>query len=110
MLAYGVFRELALLAVFVALHSIADAFTMPASQMAIARASPPDQLASGQGLLGAVGLATAAASAALSGWIYGAWGPLALYSGSACLMAVLLAGAWWLGPELRSGKESALPV
>lgn len=94
----------------VALHSIADAFTMPASQMAMARSSPPDQIASGVGLLGAVGLATAAASAALSGWIYGAWGPLALYSGSAALMTALLVGAWWLGAELRGEKESALPV
>ena len=101
MVAYGVFPQLALLGIFVALHSIADAFTMPACQMAAARASPPDQIASGQGLLGAVGLATAAASAALSGWIYGAWGPLALYAGSAALMAALLAGAWWLGAELR---------
>jgi MFS family permease len=110
MMAYGLFPQLGLLAVLVALHSIADAFTMPASQMAMARASPPHQIASGQGLLGAVGLATAAASAALSGWIYGAWGPLALYSGSAALMAALLAGAWWLGAGLRGKKESALPV
>jgi MFS family permease len=101
MAGYGAFPQLAVLVVIVALHSVADAFTMPASQLAIARASPPDQLASGQGLLGAVGLAAAAASAALSGWVYGAWGPLALYAGSAALMAALLAGAWWLGVELR---------
>jgi NNP family nitrate/nitrite transporter-like MFS transporter len=101
MAAYGLFSELALLALVVAVHSVADAFTMPASQLAIARASPPDRLASGQGLLGAAGLATAAVTAALSGWIYGAWGPLALYAGSAALMAGLLGGAWWLGPELR---------
>jgi len=103
MMAYGAFQDLALLAVFVALHSIADAFTMPASQLAIARAGPPEQIASGQGLLGAVGLATAAITAALSGWVYGVWGPLALYSGTAALMTALLAGAWALGGELRSG-------
>jgi hypothetical protein len=101
MAAYGVFPQLALLAVVVALHSVADAFTMTANQLAIARASPPDQVASGQGLLGAIGLATAAATATLSGWIYGAWGPLTLYAGSAVLMCALLAGAWRLGSELR---------
>jgi MFS family permease len=101
MVAYGVFPQLALMAVVVALHSVADAFTMPANQLAIARASPPDQVASGQGLLGAVGLATAAATATLSGWIYGAWGPTALYGASAAVMCVLLARAWSLGLELR---------
>jgi DHA1 family bicyclomycin/chloramphenicol resistance-like MFS transporter len=102
MAAYGLFAELALLAVVVAVHSIADAFTMPASQLAIARASPPGQLASAQGLLGAVGLATAAGSAVLSGWIYGTWGPFVLYAGTAALMTVLLAAAWALGAELRA--------
>jgi hypothetical protein len=88
-------------------HSIADAFTMPASQLAIARSSPPEQIASGQGLFGAVGLATAAATAMLSGWIYGAWGPGVLYGGTAALMAVLLAGAWLLGDALRTGSAPA---
>jgi MFS family permease len=101
MLLYGVFESLWLLAGVVALHSIADGFTMPANQLAIARASPPDRMASGQGLLGATGLATAAATAVAAGWIYGAWGPLVLYTGSAALMVGLLAAAWWQGPELR---------
>jgi len=104
MVGYGLFSQLALLAVAVSVHSIADAFTMPANQLAIARASPPGQIASGQGLLGATGLATASAAAGLSGWIYGAWGPLALYGGTAALMSVALAGAWLVGVELRSGS------
>jgi len=107
MAAYGVFSELVLLAVAVAVHSIADAFTMPASQLAIARSSPPEQIASGQGLFGAVGLATAAATAVLSGWIYGEWGPGVLYLGTAALMTALLAGAWVLGDALRTGSPPA---
>lgn len=107
MIGYGLFAQLALLAVAVAVHSIADAFTMPANQLAIARASPPGQIASGQGLLGAVGLATAAATAALSGWIYGEGGPLVLYCGTAALMSALLGGAWALGRELRSGPTES---
>ena len=53
--AYGAIPDLTLLAAVLVVHSIADAFTMPALQLAIARASPPDQIASGQGLLGAAG-------------------------------------------------------
>jgi MFS family permease len=101
MLGYGAFEQLALLAAIVALHSIADGFTMPANQLAIARASPEDQIASGQGLLGATGLATASVTAIAAGWVYGVWGPLVLYAASAALMVVLLVAAWWQGPELR---------
>jgi O-antigen ligase len=88
-------------------HSIADAFTMPSNQLAIVRASPPRQIASGQGLLGAVGLATAAATAALSVWVYGAWGLLTLSCGTAALMAALLAGARSLGGDLRRAPIGA---
>lgn len=104
MLGYGAFDELWLLALVVAIHSIADGFTMPANQLAIARASPPDQIASGQGLLGAAGLVTAALTALAAGWIYGAWGAFALYFASAALMIVLLAAAWWQGAGLRGAQ------
>src|SRR5262245_2511385 len=97
------FSQVGVLGVAGAVHSIADAFAMPAAHLAIASASRPEQTASGQGLLAAVGLATSAAGAALSGWVYGAWGPLVLYCGSAALMGALLAGSWALGEELRSG-------
>jgi len=105
MLAYGALEDLWVLAAIVALHSIADGLTLPANQLAIARASPQHQIASGQGLLGAVGLATAAGSALGAGWVYGEWGALALYSASAALMVALIAAAWWQGVELR-GPDS----
>jgi MFS family permease len=101
MLGYGALEDLWLLAALVAIHSVADGFTMPANQLAIARASPPDRIASGQGLLGATGLATASATAVATGWAYGAWGAFALYAGSSLIMVALLAAAWWQGPELR---------
>ena len=84
-----------------AVHSVVDAFTMPANQLAVARATPPDQIAAGQGLLGALGLATAAATAAVGGWVYGSFGAFVLYGGTAVLMGVLLVAAWHLGDELR---------
>jgi MFS family permease len=40
MLLYGALDQLWLLALVVAVHSVADGFTMPANQLAIARASP----------------------------------------------------------------------
>jgi predicted MFS family arabinose efflux permease len=92
---YGAVDQLAILTILVAVHSIADAFTMPANQLAIAQASPPDQLASGQGLMGAVGLATAAAAAFAGGFVYNTAGAVALFAGTAafmllCLLATLL--------------------
>jgi MFS family permease len=104
MLGYGTIEGLWWLAAIVAIHSIADGFTMPANQLAIARASPPDQIASGQGLLGAVGLAIASATALGAGWIYGAWGALALYAASAAGMIALIAAAWWQGAGLRGAE------
>ncbi|NQZ97829.1 MAG: MFS transporter [Myxococcales bacterium] len=101
MCGYAVFDALIALAIVVAVHSVVDAFTMPANQLAVARATPPDQIAAGQGLLGALGLATAAATAAVGGWVYGSFGAFVLYGGTAVLMAVLLVAAWHLGDELR---------
>ena len=101
MCGYAVFDALIALAIVVAVHSVVDAFTMPANQLAVARATPPDQIAAGQGLLGALGLATAAATAAVGGWVYGTFGAFVLYGGTAVLMGVLLVAAWHLGDELR---------
>ena len=92
-----------MLAGIVAIHSIVDAFTMPATQLAVARATPPDQIATGQWLLGALGLATAAASAAFGGFLYGEYGALVLFGGTAGVMAILLGTAYALGEELRHG-------
>ncbi|MBJ21583.1 MAG: MFS transporter [bacterium] len=100
MLAYGWMMSLAGLAVLVAVHSVADSFTMPALQLGIARSSPPEHLASGQGMIGAAGQLTAAVTALSSGWIYGAWGAGTLFGGSAALMAVLLATGLALGVAL----------
>ena len=100
MWAYGFVTPLWALAVLVLLHSVADSFTMPANQLSIARASGPELLAAGQGLLGALGQATAAATALAGAWIYQTAGPGVLFGGSAMLMLLLLGGAVRLGTEL----------
>jgi len=92
MLVYGVQDGLVVLAVVVAVHSVFDAFTMPALQLSMAQASPRAHLASGQGLMGATGQLTAALAALLSGWLYGGFGALALFGLSALAMTCLLAG------------------
>jgi MFS family permease len=108
MLAYSWLGTLVGLAILVALHSVADSFTMPALQLGIGRASPPEHLASGQGLVGAAGQLTAAATALASGWVYGTWGEGTLFGGSAILMTVLLVlglkqGSSLMGPPVYAG-------
>ena len=106
MLAYGWLGSLVGLALLVAIHSVADSFTMPALQLGIAEASPPEHLASGQGLIGAAGQLTAAATALASGWLYGAFGAELLFGSSAVLMAVLLAAGLWQGAQLLIPAEA----
>ena len=98
---YGVSDSLVFIMLILAIHSVADGFTMPANQVAIAQASPPEHLAAGQGLFGATGLAVSALTAVLGGVIYESFGALVLYGGTGMFMALCLAAAWLRGQELR---------
>jgi MFS family permease len=91
---YG-FLPLWFLIVISGVHAIADAYTMPANQVAVAVSTPPDQLAAGQGLLGATGLAVAAASALIGSVIYDAFGRGTIFAGTAVLMMICLGIARW---------------
>ena len=91
---YG-FLPLWLLIVVSGFHAIADAYTMPANQVAVAVSSPPDQLAAGQGLLGATGLAIAAASALIGSAVYDSYGRGSIFAGTAVLMMICLVLARW---------------
>ncbi|CAB4372075.1 unannotated protein [freshwater metagenome] len=91
---YG-FLPLWLLVVISGIHAIADAYTMPANQVAVAVSSPPDQLAAGQGLLGATGLAIAAASALIGSAVYDMYGRSSIFAGTAVLMMICLVLARW---------------
>lgn len=109
MVAYGWLGSLIGLGVLVGVHSIADSFTMPSLQLAIARGSPSEHLASGQGLIGAAGQLTAAATALGSGWIYGSHGAGVLFGGAAALMTGLLVLGLWQGWELtRPSRATAV--
>jgi DHA1 family multidrug resistance protein-like MFS transporter len=87
--AYGV-SPLWLIIIVSGIHAVADAFTMPANQVAVAISSPPEQLAVGQGLLGAVGLAVAALAALIGAAVYDAYGRTVIFTATSVLMLVCL--------------------
>jgi len=91
---YG-FLPLWFLIVVSGFHAVADAYTMPANQVAVAVASPPDQLGAGQGILGATGLAVAAASALIGAAVYDAFGRQSIFLATAILMMICLAISRW---------------
>ncbi len=84
-----------------AIHAIADSFTMPANQLAVGIASGEDALATGQGLFGAVGMAVAAVSAVGGGIFYEAFGATFLWQVSALIMFLCLVFAWLKGGDLK---------
>jgi MFS family permease len=93
-LSYGLVPLWAVIAVS-AVHAVADAYTFPGNQVAVAMSSPPDQLAAGQGLLGAVGLAVAGLTALAGGALYDGAGRAAAFGATAALMTVFLVAARW---------------
>ena len=107
MLLYGVVDSLWWILLPLAIHAVADSFTMPANQIAVAKASGEANLAAGQGLFGAMGLAVAALAAIVGGAFYEAVGPSGVWILSAVSMAAFLAVARLrAGDSLVSGRAS----
>jgi len=90
---YGVLPGLWLLLAVSIVHAVADSFTMPGNQVAVAIASPPEQMSSAQGLLGATGLVTAGLTGLVAGWIYEEAGRLAVSVTTAAVMLVFVVTA-----------------
>ncbi len=101
---YGVLPSLWLLLAVSLIHAVADSFTLPANQVAAAMAAPRADASSGQGLLGATGLAAAGLTGLVAGYSYQHFGRAALFGGTAAVMAGFLAIA------LVSSKEILRPV
>jgi hypothetical protein len=78
-------------------HAMADSFTMPGNQVSVALSTPPDRLASGQGLLGAIGLLVAGMAGALGGAVYDAAGRRLVFGGTSAIMIGFLVAARWRG-------------
>jgi MFS family permease len=105
-LSYGVFDALWVLLAFSLVHAVADSFTMPGNQVAVAIAAPRHRLAAAQGLLGATGLATAGIVGLVAGVVYEHAGAFALFTGAAAVMALCLGTALYLGRELLVAEAS----
>jgi MFS family permease len=97
---YGVFNVLWVLLAIAVVHSVADSFIMPGNQVAVALATPQHQLAAGQGLLGAAGLATAGVVGLVSGWTYQHAGPFAVFAGASAWMLLCIGAALVMGRDL----------
>lgn len=97
--AYGVVEVVWVLLAISLVHAVADSFTMPGNQVAVALATPPHQLAAGQGLLGASGLATAGVVGLASGWVYEHAGPFTLFTATSTWMVVCIVVALVLGRD-----------
>lgn len=108
MLTYGLTDSIWLLCLPLAIHAVADAYSMPAIQVAITQASGTDAIAAGQGLYGATGMAVGAITAALAGVIYQEAGSVGLWWSSAGVMAVLMMFAWWRGEVLKHPYGAAI--
>ena len=108
---YG-FGPLWVLIVASGIHAVADAYTLPGNQVAVALASPSDQIATGQGLLGATGLAVAALAALGGAAVYETYGRTVVFTGTAIGMLVfLLAARWRFAVHLRhDGPGAADPA
>jgi MFS family permease len=104
---YGLVDFVWLLLAISLVHALADSFTMPANQVGIALATERHQLAAGQGLLGATGLATAGAVGLAAGWIYQSAGASVLFIGTASLMVLCLGTALALARGTRLLTASA---
>ena len=101
MCSYGFIDSIWIICIPLCIHAIADAFTMPATQFAVATASGEDAIASGQGLFGATGMLVAAITGSASGWLYDLSGASGLWWISASAMTALMLVAWWRGGDLR---------
>jgi MFS family permease len=108
MCSYGFIDNIWLICIPLCIHAIADAFTMPATQLAVATASGEDAIASGQGLFGATGMLVAAIAGSTSGWLYDQSGASGLWWISASAMTVLMLIAWWRGGDLRQPPHNTL--
>lgn len=108
-LSYG-FLPLWMMLVVSLVHACADSFTMPGNQVAVAMASPPDQLATGQGLLGSTGLLVAGLMGVVGGSVYDSLGRAWLFSLTAGGMGLFLALVVWRGRPQLAVSSSVAPT
>jgi predicted MFS family arabinose efflux permease len=95
--AYAIPGPPSMLVVFTVVEACFQAVAVPAARVAMAEACPPDRVAAGQGLGGAIGLAATGATALLCPPVYAAGGAAAMCVSVALVLAVIVAAAVALG-------------
>ncbi len=104
---FGLAGSAIALAVMGLLRSLFDTVTTPSGISAMARSSPPDLVAAGQGLYGAASSAMYGVTAVLSAPLYAAFGPRTLWAIIATIMALMTAYATWLTVRCGAWSTSA---
>lgn len=98
---FGIAESALVIAIVGLVRSIFDTITTPSGSTAMAYASPPELLGTGQGLYGATGSLMTGVAALLGAAIYGEWGAKTLWFSSAGSMLVLT--LWMLVLSRRAG-------
>jgi MFS family permease len=80
-------------------QAVVDVVVNPATQATVAVACPPDRLAAGQGLAGAVGQSFAGLASLVAGPLYGAGGAALVFSTTGAAIALFTVAAWWTAPD-----------
>jgi DHA1 family multidrug resistance protein-like MFS transporter len=91
--AYGASTKPWMIATVGIAEAVINSFASPAVQATMARAAPPDQVAAGQGLAGAMGLLAAGAVSVLATRVYESAGGLAVFSMAAGLVVIVVLAA-----------------
>jgi MFS family permease len=94
--AYGIPHRPGVIAALTVVEACVQAVAIPASRAAMVYATPPDQIAAGQGLAGAAGLLATGCTALASPILYDIGGPILMCSTIGAGVAVCVVGARWL--------------
>ena len=92
---YGSLESVVFIMVISLVEATAQAVAVPASQAAMAKATPDGNVAAGQGLAGALQQLGAGLMALVAAPVYGASGPAVVFGGAA-LLIVLIGGIAWV--------------
>lgn len=106
MAGYGLIGSVPVLVALSMVQALGDSFSLPATRIAAAAATPPDQHASAQGLLGSVEVLVAGAVAVPAAAAYQHLGAAWTWFGAAALMLVAMGAGLVLG----RGTAAAAPL
>ena len=100
-IAFGFASTPLLVASLALVNGVTQAVSMPGGYAAMARASPIELLAVGQGLFGAVGAIAAAVAAVSAAASYAAFGPRATFTVISLVVVALSLGAYFWGRTIE---------